>query len=193
MLLPGPGRSEGLVESTLGFPAENRICARSVSPDRRDVTGTATYIFIRQLEVVDCFKAGYQFENRHGRTGADIEDFIFFFHLVFCHTVDGGDMGFCEVDDVDVVAEAGAVGRIIVIAENAQALSYAGGGLGHIRKKVVGHAAGKLADESRRMGTDRIKVAEGDAIESCIGMAAVAQNVFSNLFGIAVRRCRRQW
>ena len=62
------------------------------------------------------------------------------------NTVDSGDMCFGEVDDVDVVAEAGAVGRIIVIAETAQTLSDAGGGLCHIREEVVGHAAGRLAD-----------------------------------------------
>ena len=56
-------------------------------------------------------------------------------------------MGLGQVDDVDVVAKAGAVRGRVVVSEDGEALTLADGSLGDERDEVVGHSAGQLADK----------------------------------------------
>ena len=96
-------------------------------------------------------------------------------------------MGLGEVGYVDVVAEACAVGGGVVVAEDAEALALANGGLGYEGDQIVGHAAGKFADEGAGMRSDGVEVAEGDAVHA-VRCNAVAQEVLAHLLGVAVGR-----
>ena len=60
-----------------------------------------------------------------------------------------GDVALGEVDDVDVVAHAGAVGRVVVVAEDLQPRALADRDLGDVGHQVVRRAARVLADASR--------------------------------------------
>ena len=56
------------------------------------------------------------------------------------------DMALGEIDHVDIVAHAGAVGRVVVVAEDLQPRALADRDLRHVRHQVVRDAARILAD-----------------------------------------------
>ena len=53
--------------------------------------------------------------------------------------------------------------------------------------KVVGNAVGKFADECRWVRPDGVEVAKDDALNACAAVNVVADNLFVNLLGVAVR------
>jgi len=64
---------------------------------------------------------------------------------------------------VDVVADAGAVGRVVVVAEDLEALGeLADGHLGEEREEVARAAARVLANLARRVRAGRVEVAQRD-------------------------------
>ena len=65
-----------------------------------------------------------------------------------------------QIDDVDIVADAGAVGRVVVVAEDAQLGADASGRLGEVRHEVLRRTRGAFADLGRWVRADRVKVAE---------------------------------
>lgn len=69
-------------------------------------------------------------------------------------------MAFSEVDDVDVVADAGAVVCRVVVAENSQQLQLADGDLGNVRHEIVGLAVGVFADAAADVRSDGVEVAQ---------------------------------
>ena len=68
------------------------------------------------------------------------------------------DLG--EIDHVDIVAYAGAIGRRIIIAEHRQPLAPADRHLRNERHQVVRYAARILADQPAFMRADRVEVAQ---------------------------------
>ena len=60
-----------------------------------------------------------------------------------------GDVAGGEVLDVDVVAHAGAVGGVVVVAEDLQLVAPADRHLGDVGHQVVGDAGRVLADRAR--------------------------------------------
>ena len=70
-----------------------------------------------------------------------------------------------KIDDVDVVAHAGAVGRVVVAADApADVGASTDGDLRDVGHQVVRHAARVLADQSALVRADRVEVAQaGDA------------------------------
>ena len=100
-------------------------------------------------------------------------------------------MRLCEVYHINIIANTGAVGCIIIIAEDSQLLTDAHSSLRNIGDQVVGRAIGQLADKCSRMGTYRVEIAKDNALDGCSAMDIIADNLFINLLGIAVRRQRR--
>lgn len=88
-------------------------------------------------------------QHRNAPSGADVEDLVRGGAALFDQAVQGSYVGAGQIDDVDVVADAGAVGRRIVVAEDAQAFADPGGGLRHIGDQVLGTPLGRLADQGR--------------------------------------------
>ena len=77
------------------------------------------------------------------RPGADVEGLQRLAALgVVQHTLDSDDVGLSQVDDVDVVADARAVGGVVVITEDAELLTDASGGLRQIGDEVLRHTIG---------------------------------------------------
>ena len=93
-----------------------------------------------------------------------------------------------KVHDIDVVADAGAVGRVVVVAEDGQLLADAHCRLRDVGDEVVGHAVGQFADERRGMGTDRIEVSQDDALDGCAAMDEVVDDLLVDLLGVAIGR-----
>ena len=71
-----------------------------------------------------------------------------------------GDVAGGEVLDVDVVAHAGAVDGVVVVAEDAELLALAHRDLGDERHQVVGDAGRVLADRPGLVRADRVEVAQ---------------------------------
>ena len=65
-----------------------------------------------------------------------------------------------EIHHVDVVPDAGAIRRLIVIPENPEMVKLPDRDLGDVRHQVVRDAVRVLADKSALMGAYRVEIAE---------------------------------
>ena len=97
-------------------------------------------------------------------------------------------MGLGKVYDVDEVAQAGAVGGGIVVAEDIQAGTFPHCGLGDEGHQVVGDAARQFADQGAGMCADGVEVPQQDALDcTAAGLHRVAEDILAHLLGVAVR------
>ena len=87
-------------------------------------------------------------------------------------------MGLGKVYDIDVVADAGTVGGVVVVTEYAQFLADADCGLGEVRDEVLRNTVGELADFSRRVCPDGVEVTEDDALERRAGVDDIGDDFF---------------
>ena len=141
--------------------------------------------------MVDLFELAHQFQHRDAAARADVENLVGLLVLVAGHAVDRRHVGFGEVHDVDVVADARPVGRRVVVAEDREALAQSGGGLRDEGHEVLRHAARQFADQRRRMCADGVEIAQRDAFHAGVGGERVAQDVLAHLLGVAVGRSGR--
>src|SRR5690606_35196186 len=93
------------------------------------------------------------------------------------HGLDRGHEPGGQVDDVEGVADPGAVTRRVVVAEHPHVRVPAGGDLHDVRHQVVGDAARVLADAAARMGAHRVEVAEEQRLPAVVGGRHVADHV----------------
>ena len=98
-------------------------------------------------------------------------------------------MSLCEVNHIDVVADTCSVRCVIVIAEDGQLLADAHSGLSDVGNKVVGHSVRQLADFGRGMSTNRIEIAQNDALDGSTAVDVVSNDLLVYLLSVAVRRC----
>ena len=91
---------------------------------------------------------------------------------------------------MEVVPLAGAVGGIIVTAEDGQLFQLPCSHTANVRHQIVGDAVGIVAQQAGLMGTDGIKVAQQDGAEVRVCSAVVSQNPLDHHLGPAVRRRR---
>lgn len=69
-----------------------------------------------------------------------------------------------EVEDVDVVANGGAVVGFVVVAEDEELLTLAGGDLGKEREQVVWNARGVFTHDAAGVAAGRVEVAQQTSI-----------------------------
>ena len=91
-----------------------------------------------------------------------------------------------EIDNVDVVAYAGAVGRGVVAAEYRQFGQRAGSHAADIGQQVVGDAFGVFADAPAGVGADGVEIAQQHGAPARIGGGQIAQHGFDDVLGRAV-------
>ena len=125
--------------SRAAFEGSQYVAA--TSPGRRSRICFGSVVADRLLERCD------QLEDADGLPGAEVVDDVARLRLL-----EGGHVSFGEVDDVDVVAQAGAVGGVVVGAEDADPVELADGDAGDERHQVVRDARGVFTDESARDG-----------------------------------------
>src|SRR5690606_31426136 len=89
--------------------------------------------------------------------------------------IDRGDMTDGEIDDMDIVPDAGAVARRVVVPEHFQFRQAADGDLRDEREKIVRNAVRVFADPARRMRADRIEIAKIANLPARIGAREVFQ------------------
>ena len=110
--------------------------------------------------------------HRVALAGAEVEDVV---AGVGLHVVQRAQVGFAQVFDVDVVAHAGAIGRVVVVAKQ-----FHGAGLRVERGfddvgDEVGFGLVRFADFAIAVGAGGVEVAQAD------GAQAVGATVFCNL------------
>ena len=91
-----------------------------------------------------------------------------------------------QIDDVDVVAHAGAVRGGVVVAEDVHLFQLAHGHLGDVGHQVVGDAVGVLADEAGLVGTDGVEVAQQGHVQAGVRLADIGQDALGEGLGGAV-------
>lgn len=188
LALPGPCGAHGVGQRGVGFPAEDFVGVRGVAPHFLNVACAAGCDAVGHLHAGGFLKGVDELEDAHAVARAEVVDFDGGCVGTFEHAVHGLDVGLGEVNNVDEVADAGAVGCGIVVAEHAEFLADAHGCLGDVRDEILGHAVGELADFGRGMCTYGVEVAEYDALEGCAGVDDVGDDFLADLFGVAIGR-----
>ncbi len=127
-------------------------------------------------------------EHRGAGAGAEVEDL----HAgAAIHPGERRGMAGGEVADVDVVAHAGAVGGVVIIAKDMDGLALADGGLRDVGYEVVGDALGVLAHEARGVRADGVEVAEKHDVPLGVGGVEVGEDLLDHPLGPAVGVGRR--
>ena len=96
-------------------------------------------------------------------------------------------MAFGEVNDVDVVADTGAVDGVVVVAVDADEFASADGDLGDVGEEVVWCAAWVFADEAAWVGADWVEVAQDCYVPVVVRDAVVTQDLFDHKLCLPVR------
>ena len=91
-----------------------------------------------------------------------------------------------EVEHVDKVADAGAVGRVVVIAEHGEAGTDADSRLREVGDKVSGNAIRHFADDARGVRADGVEVAKQDSGDRCAALHVVLHDFLVDLLCVAV-------
>ena len=91
-----------------------------------------------------------------------------------------------QVHDMDVVADAGAVGGGVVIAEDMDLFQLAHSHLGDVGHEVVGDAVGVLADEAGLVGADGVEVAQQSHVQGGVSLADIGEDALGHGLGGAV-------
>lgn len=93
----------------------------------------------------------------------------------------------CEVYNMDVVADAGSVYGVVVIAEYAQTWQLADCNLCDVWQEVVWNAVWIFADETAFMSTDWVEVTQQDDAPFLVSNIQVGKDLLDHNFGVAVR------
>ena len=91
-----------------------------------------------------------------------------------------------QINDVDVVAHAGSIRGWIAVAKHRQLCQPADSHLTHIRKQIIGNAAGIFPNLAAGMSAHRVEVAQQGDAPARVGNRQVAQHLLDNQLGTAV-------
>ena len=97
-----------------------------------------------------------------------------------------GNVTLCEVDNVDIVAHAGAVRSGVVVAGNCEHVALAGSLIEHNRHKVVRNSVGILADKAALMRTNRIEIAQQYHCPGVVGGVHLPAEILNNELSASV-------
>ena len=95
-------------------------------------------------------------------------------------------MALGQVHHMDVVAHAGAVGGVVVVAEHVQVIQLARRHLGDEGHEVVGNAVGIFTDAAALVGADGVEVAQQHHAPLRVGVHHALQDFFDHVLGPAV-------
>ena len=172
--MPAPAVGAHGVEAQFGAPAKLLRGEGRVSPAGGDVPGTALNELVGNPAAGDLFEALQHLQHAVTLPGAQVAGE----QPGLCgEPLQGLEMATGEVDDVDVVAHAGAVHRGVVGAEDGNLLTAADGDLGDEGEEVVGNALRVLADTPARVGADGVEVAQDGNAPFRVGGVQVAQHL----------------
>lgn len=99
------------------------------------------------------FKGGDHFEDGSGVAGAEIVGFEARFQ-----TLDGSEMTFCKVDNMNVITKAGAIFGIVIVTIYGEFGNFALINTHDNGHEIIGNAVWIFAEGAGRMIADRIEV-----------------------------------
>lgn len=172
-----------LVHGLGGGPAEVGQGGGCIRPEGGEVPCAASGDFVGDRLADGLFEGPQHLQDRGALAGSEVpaadsgpgRD-----------VVQGGDVSFGEVHNVDVVALGSAVRGVVVATEDHELFPAAYGHLGNERNEVVRDALGILADAARRMGADRVEVAQQCYVPSLVRIAEVGEDVLDLFLRAAV-------
>ena len=190
MLLPVPGRLERIFKAGFGFPAKHLVGLFGIGPHFLYVAGAAGRVCPVELHAGSLFESVDDLLGADPVARADVEHFEAVAVSVE-HALHGLDMGLGQVYYIYVIADAGAIGRVVVVAEHLELLAYADGCLRNVGNEVHRHSGGHLADDGRRMRAYGIEVAEQDGLDVSTALDVIADYLLVDLLRVAVRALGR--
>ena len=101
----------------------------------------------------------------------------------------GLSVGLGQVFNVDIVTDAGAVGRVVIVAENGKGRARSGGGEQRERDQV-GFRVMVFTNPAVRGGTGRVEVTQRNAAQT-VGHGRIGQDLLDHPLRAAVRAQRR--
>ena len=108
-------------------------------------------------------------------------------HAFLVDVVDNGHVTLGQVDHVDVVAHAGAVRGVVIVAVDLNGLQLTNRDLGHVRGEVCRNALRILAKQAGLVSANRVEVAQQHDGPGRISHVNVAQDLLLEQLGGAVR------
>src|SRR5690606_30784406 len=143
-----PGIPAHVVNAQPTFPTQQPPGQARVGVDLGDIPGPAIDDLVRDLPARRALERAHQFQHAHPAAGAEVDRRA---SIAALQVLDRVDVGPRQVDDMDVVAYAGAIHGRVVTTEHLQALAATDRHLANEGHQVVGHATRVLADEPRRV------------------------------------------
>ena len=132
-LLPLPGTFQHLFGRSLCLPAQHLVGLVDIAPYLLDIAFTTRSIGPIDLDTCGFFEALHHLECRKALARADVEHLNGIRLRFVEYALHSLDMGFGQVDNIDIVTDAGLIGRIVVVAENLQLLTNTHSRLGYER------------------------------------------------------------
>ena len=171
--LPIHRRRSHVVDAELGLPAEFTLGLGGVGVAGGDVAGATRLDRERNRVAGSLLVRLDDLKYRVSVTGAQVVGE----HAGALDLVDDGDVALGQIDNVDVVAHTGSVGRVIVVTEHLNLLELAECNLGDVGGQVCRDALRILADQAGLVGADRVEVVQDDDGPGVVGDVHVAQDL----------------
>ena len=166
-----------ILDGLFGRPAEDILGLGRVRPALGKITVAACADDVVDLDAIDLLKRVDQLQNAHCAAGAEVERLR---AGVVLGVLERLQVALGQIDDVQIVAQAGAVGRGIVVAENRQLFELSGGDAGDIGHQIVGNAVGILTQQTGFVRTDGVEVTQQDGGKFGIGRGVIAQDLLDH-------------
>src|SRR5713226_6296353 len=162
-----------------GFPTESMLEFFLAGNENSGITGAAGTEFTRDFAASDALRCIDDLQNREPAAVAYVEGFA----RDAVDFLESAEVGIGDVEDVNVIADAGSVRCGIVGAEDIDMGNSAAGGIENAGNDVSLHTMMLAAFLG---GSGSVEIAEGHVVEPGIGLV-IPENLFENEFGFSVR------
>ncbi len=161
-----------------GLPTEDALQFFLTGNENSGITGAARTQFAGDFATGDVLRSIDDFQDGEAAAVADVEGFAGdAFDLL-----ESAEVGIGNIEDVDVIADAGSIGRGVVRAEDIDVRQAAGGGIEDAGNDVSFDAMMLAAFLG---GSSGVEIAEGDVVESGIELV-IGENLFEYELGFSV-------
>ena len=96
-------------------------------------------------------------------------------------------MTLSQIHNMDIVSQAGAVGSIVVVAEDMDHVKLSNRDTSHVGHQIVRDTGRILAYVAALMRADRVEIPKQHCVESRDGLYRVLQDILSHQLRVAVR------
>jgi len=187
--LPAPGIGAHRIQVARGLPAQQGACQAGVRVAGVDVARAARDDLVGHRAAAGALVGADHLQHAVAAAGAQVDRERL---LPLEQVAQRRHVSFGEVHHVDVVAHAGAVGRVVVAAEHLHLGPLADRHLRDVGHQVVRHPARVLADQAAFVRAHRVEVAQAGDLPARVGLLQVVQDALAHQLGRAVGVGRRQ-